>query len=58
VLVHAPSLPNDFDGKHAFMTEPTDTHAREDDRNEEIDDSPVPDPTEKDSPAEDDPEAD
>jgi hypothetical protein len=40
------------------MTEPTHTHPREDDRNDEIDESPVPDPTEKDSPGEDDPEAD
>ncbi len=40
------------------MTEPTETHPREDDRNEEIDESPVPDPTEKDMPAEDDPGAD
>jgi hypothetical protein len=31
---------------------------REDDRNEELDESPVPDPTQKDTGAEDDPEAD
>lgn len=31
---------------------------REDDRNEEIDESPIPDPEENDSNAEDDPEAD
>ena len=46
----------------ASMTEPTDTYPREDDReddrNEEIDESPVPDPTEKERPAEDDPGAD
>jgi hypothetical protein len=40
------------------MTEPTETHPREDDRNEELDESPVPDPTEKDTTAEDDPGAD
>ena len=33
-------------------------HAREDDRNEELDESPVPDPTQKDTDADDDPEAD
>jgi hypothetical protein len=31
---------------------------REDDRNEELDESPVPDPTEKEPRADDDPEAD
>ena len=31
---------------------------REDDRNEEIDESPIPDPEDNDSNAEDDPEAD
>ena len=35
-----------------------DTHPREDDRNEELGDSPVPDPEEKDTDAEDDPQAD
>jgi hypothetical protein len=33
-------------------------HPREDDRNEEIEESPVPDPTRKDTDAGDDPEAD
>jgi hypothetical protein len=33
-------------------------HPREDDRNEEVDESPVPDPEDKDTPAEDDPQAD
>jgi hypothetical protein len=33
-------------------------HPREDDRNEEIDESPVPNPEEKDTEAGDDPEAD
>jgi hypothetical protein len=32
--------------------------AREDNRNEELDESPVPDPTQKDTGADDDPEAD
>jgi hypothetical protein len=35
-----------------------DTHPREDDRNAELDESPVPDPEEKDTDAGDDPEAD
>jgi hypothetical protein len=39
------------------MTE-QDKHPRDDDRNDEIDESPQPDPTEKDRPSEDDPEAD
>jgi hypothetical protein len=33
-------------------------HPREDDRNEEIDESPVPDPEDKDTNAGDDPQAD
>jgi hypothetical protein len=41
------------------MTEPAkDMHPREDDRNEEIDESPAPDPEQGDIHAEDDPEAD
>jgi hypothetical protein len=40
-----------------MSTEDT-SHPREDDRGEEIDESPIPDPTEKDTPADDDPEAD
>jgi hypothetical protein len=39
------------------MTEPT-QQPREDDRNEEIDESPAPDPTEHETGTEDDPEAD
>jgi hypothetical protein len=35
-----------------------DTHPREDDRNAELDESPVPDPEDKDTDAGDDPEAD
>jgi hypothetical protein len=41
------------------MTDDKSNHPREDDRNEEIDESPVPDPEEAKSPsAGDDPEAD
>jgi hypothetical protein len=35
-----------------------DTHPREDDRNDELDESPVPDPEEKETDAQDDPQAD
>jgi hypothetical protein len=38
--------------------EDKDMHPREDDRNEELDESPIPDPEAKDLPATDDPEAD
>jgi hypothetical protein len=40
------------------MADEQDTHGREDDRNEEIDESPIPDPTQKDTDADDDPQAD
>jgi hypothetical protein len=40
------------------MTEQDTTHPREDDRNEEIDEDPVPDPTDKERPSDNDPEAD
>jgi hypothetical protein len=42
------------------MTEQDKAHPREDDRNDELDESPVPDPTEKDPDpdADDDPGAD
>jgi hypothetical protein len=40
------------------MTEDKDMHPREDDRNDEIEESPVPDPTAKDADAGDDPQAD
>jgi hypothetical protein len=41
------------------MSEPAkNTHPREDDRNEELEESPVPDPTAKETDEEDDPEAD
>jgi len=41
------------------MEEPAkDMHPREDDRNEELEDSPVPDPTANPADGEDDPEAD
>jgi hypothetical protein len=38
--------------------EAKDMHPREDDRNEELDESPVPDPEAKDTDAGDDPQAD
>jgi hypothetical protein len=40
------------------MEEDTVMEGREDDRNEELDESPVPDPEQKDTSAEDDPQAD
>jgi hypothetical protein len=40
------------------MAEQDTSHPREDDRNEELDDSPAPDPEEGESSAEDDPGAD
>jgi hypothetical protein len=40
------------------MSEQDTSLPRDDDRNEELDESPVPDPTENDADAEDDPEAD
>jgi hypothetical protein len=40
------------------MSEQDTSHPREDDRNEELDESPVPDPEDKDTDAGDDPQAD
>jgi len=40
------------------MTEQDMEHPREDDRNDELDESPVPDPTEKDADSDNDPQAD
>jgi hypothetical protein len=40
------------------MTEQDTTHPRDDDRNEEIDEDPAPDPTDKQRLSGDDPEAD
>jgi hypothetical protein len=40
------------------MMEQDKEHPREDARNEELDQSPVPDPTDVDQPSDDDPEAD
>jgi hypothetical protein len=40
------------------MSEQDMEHPREDDRNDELDESPVPDPTQKDTGGGDDPEAD
>src|SRR3954449_9252148 len=53
------SSSSELSGRTTFMTEPAkDMHPRKDDRNEEIDESPAPDPEEGDPIAEDDPEAD
>jgi hypothetical protein len=40
------------------MAEQDKEHPREDDPNDELDESPVPDPTDKERPSDDDPEAD
>jgi hypothetical protein len=40
------------------MVDDKDMHPRKDDRNDEIDESPVPDPEANDTSAKDDPEAD
>jgi hypothetical protein len=40
------------------MVDQDTSHPRDDDRNEELDDSPVPDPEEGETSAEDDPQAD
>src|ERR671929_215838 len=48
----------ELSGRTTFMVEEKDKHPREDDRNDEIDESPVPDPEAKDTSAKDDPEAD
>ena len=40
------------------MTDENTQHPREDDRNDELEESPVPDPEAKDTDADDDPEAD
>jgi hypothetical protein len=40
------------------MVDQDTSHPRDDDRNDELDDSPVPDPEEGESSAEDDPQAD
>ena len=53
---HARSRP-EGSGRSVWMAQ-EDTHPREDDRNEELGDSPVPDPEAKDTDAEDDPQAD
>src|SRR5437762_10922609 len=56
----AGSSSSELSGRRTFMTEETDTmnpHG-EDDRNEEIEESPVPDPEPDGGDADDDPEAD
>jgi hypothetical protein len=40
------------------MSEKVQEHPRDDDRNDEVEGSPVPDPEQEDTTAEDDPEAD
>jgi hypothetical protein len=40
------------------MTDDKSSHPRDDDRNDELDESPVPDPEDGDASVEDDPEAD
>src|SRR5437763_1474634 len=45
-------------GRTTFMEEAKSNHPREDDKNEEVDESPVPDPEATDASAEDDPQAD
>src|SRR3954453_16025718 len=52
------SSSSELSGRTIFMSEQNKDHPREDDRNEEIDESPVPDPTETDQPSDDDPTAD
>jgi hypothetical protein len=51
------SSSSELSGSTTFMTE-QDMEPREDDRNEELDESPVPDPEETQGDAEDDPSAD
>src|SRR6059058_2100256 len=54
----AGSSSSELSGRTTFMEPAKDMHPREDDRNEQIDESPAPDPEEGDPIAEDDPEAD
>jgi hypothetical protein len=51
------SSSSDSSGRTTFMSE-QDTQPREDDRNDELEDSPAPDPTEGESSEQDVPEAD
>jgi hypothetical protein len=48
----------ELSGSWTFMEDDKTIHPREDDRNDELEESPVPDPTDGDSDAEDVPEAD
>ncbi|MDX6493525.1 MAG: hypothetical protein QOH02_1460, partial [Gaiellaceae bacterium] len=53
------SSSSELSGRTTFMTDQDTQHPREDDRNDELDESPVPDPEAADDPdAEDDPGAD
>src|SRR5207237_7437972 len=52
------SSSSDWSGRSTFMSNQDMEQPREDDRNDELDESPVPDPTENQGDAEDVPEAD
>src|SRR3954454_7300906 len=52
------SSSSDLSGRTTFMSEQDTSHPREDDRNEELDESPVPEPEQGDTNAADDPQAD
>src|SRR3954449_7357461 len=52
------SSSSDLSGRTTFMTEQDTSHPREDDRNDELDESPVPDPEQGDTNAAADPAAD
>src|SRR5207302_3164934 len=52
------SSSSDLSGRTTFMETNANDHPREDDRNDELDESPIPDNEESDGDAEDDPEAD
>src|SRR3954468_21655810 len=52
------SSSSELSGRTTFMTEQDTSHPRDDDRNDELDESPAPDPEEHDPNAEDDPGAD
>jgi hypothetical protein len=52
------SSSSELSGRTTFMTDQDTEAQREDDRNDELDESPVPDPEENQGDAEDDPQAD
>ena len=57
-LAPSGSSSSDASGRTTFMAEEDTEHPREDDRNEPVDGSPVPDPEEEQGTARDDPQAD